>query len=100
LHVPVGEDPTEELVDVVGGIGVVVVVDFVTGGEVVVVVVGAVVGDTLVVVVAVVVAVVGDAGAVPREGFGRQVETCKPAVRDTRPSGPRGSEKPAGRLPT
>lgn len=96
MHVPVGEDPTEELVDVVGGIGVVVVVDFVTGGEVVVVVVGAVVGDTLVVVVA----VVGDAGAVPREGFGRQVETCKPAVRDTRPSGPRGSEKPAGRLPT
>jgi hypothetical protein len=99
LHVPEGDVPTEELVDVVGGTGVVVVVDFVTGGDVVVVVVGPEVGDVFVVVATVGVEV-GDEGAVPKEGVGRQVETCKPAVRDTRPSGPRGSEGPAGRVPT
>jgi hypothetical protein len=44
--------------------------------------------------------VVGGAGAVPRDGVAEHVETCSPAVRETRPSWPKGSENPAGRVPT
>lgn len=44
--------------------------------------------------------VVGDAGLVPSEGLASQVVTCKPMVRDARPSPWRGSEKPGGTVPT
>lgn len=44
--------------------------------------------------------VVGVTLAVPSEGVAEQVETCKPAVRETRPSWPKGSENPAGSVPT
>jgi hypothetical protein len=97
LHVPVGEVPAEEVVDVVGMLEVVVVVGGVVTGAEVVVVVGAEPGEVVVVVTVV---EVGDEGAVPRDGVAEQVLTWRPAVSDTRPSGPRGSEGPAGRLPT
>jgi hypothetical protein len=64
----------------------VVVVDVVVVGfveVVLVVVVGC--ADVVLVVVGVTV-VVGAAGAVPRDGVAEQVFTCKPAVRDARPS--------------
>lgn len=38
--------------------------------------------------------------AVPKEGFAWQVVTCRPAVSEARPSGPSGSEKPSGTVPT
>jgi hypothetical protein len=60
----------------------VVVVDFV---EVVLVVVVVGCADVVLVVVGVTV-VVGAAGEVPRDGVAEQVLTCRPAVRDARPS--------------
>lgn len=57
-------------------------------------------GGTTVLVVVGVTVVVGAAGAVPRDGVAEQVLTCRPAVRDTRPSCPNGSENPGGRVPT
>lgn len=81
--------PVDELVDVGGTTEVVLEVLEVVPepAEVVVVVVFSVVE-------------VGDAGFVPREGVAEQVLTCRPAVRDASPSGPRGSDGPAGRIPT
>jgi hypothetical protein len=67
---------------------------------VVLVVVGLVVLLFVVELVVGVTVVVGGAGAVPRDGVAEQVETCSPAVRETRPSWPKGSENPAGSVPT
>ena len=83
--------------DVVGVLEVVVVGGAVVTGAEVVVVVGAEPGEVVVVVTDV---VVGDEEGVPRDGVAEQVLTWRPAVSDTRPSGPRGSEGPAGRVPT
>lgn len=74
-----------------------VVVVVTGGGGGVVVVVGAEPG---VVVFVEVTEAVCDGGAVPREGVAEQVETWRPAVSDASPSGPRGSDGPAGRVPT
>jgi hypothetical protein len=79
-------------VDVGGLLGLVVLVVLdIVGVVVLTCVVELVVGLTV---------VVGGAGAVPRDGVAEQVETCSPAVRETRPSWPRGSENPAGSVPT
>ena len=43
---------------------------------------------------------VGEDGLVPSEGLAWQVVTCRPAVKDARPSFWRGSSKPAGTVPT
>jgi len=72
------------------------------GVEVVVIGWLVVVTGTLVVEIVVVgtIVVVGGAGAVPRLGVAAQVLTCRPAVKLTSPSGPSGSENPAGKVPT
>jgi hypothetical protein len=69
-------------------------------GLVVLDIVGVVVLTCVVELVVGLTVVVGGAGAVPRDGVAEQVETCSPAVRETRPSWPRGSENPAGSVPT
>jgi hypothetical protein len=42
----------------------------------------------------------GGGGVAGREGDGKQVLTCRPAVSDARPSCCRGSEGPGGSVPT
>lgn len=44
--------------------------------------------------------VVGVTGLVPRDGVAEQVVTCRPAVKEARASGPRGSEGSSGTVPT
>jgi hypothetical protein len=103
MHVPLllGLLGAEELVDVGGAAGGLEELLLVTGGGgvVVLVVVLVVFGDPGDVVETDGV-VIGAAGAVPREGVAEQVLTWRPAVSDARPSGARGSEKPAGSDPT
>lgn len=74
----------------VGVVELVVDVEVEAGVDVDVVVVTEVVGGE----------VVGVTGLVPRDGVAEQVVTCRPAVKEARASGPRGSEGSSGTLPT